>query len=154
MSPACFISLGKMAGLTYVEVLVATMLLVTALLPALEALQPGVAGTAVLEDFTEDHYQLNARLEAVLAQPFNDLDAAAVAAGGPTTPTSYSDVFTYADGRQIVRSVFLSRYDGDNADGDGDPFTGTDGDLIWVRVEIPGTTLDIEALTSAYGTGS
>jgi hypothetical protein len=50
--------------------------------------------------------------------------------------------------------VFLSRYDGDNADGDGDPFTGTDGDLIWVRVEIPGTTLDIEALTSAYGTGS
>jgi Tfp pilus assembly protein PilV len=153
MSSACFLSLRKMAGLTYLEVLVATMLLVTALLPALEALGPSVAGTAVLENLTEDHYQLNARLEAVLAEPFADLDAAAVAAGSPTTPSSYSDVYTYADGRQITRSVFLSRYDGDNADADDDPFTGTDADLLWVRVEIPESALDIDALTSAYGTG-
>jgi len=150
MSVVCPVLPGKMAGLTYVEVLVATLLIVTTLVPALEALQPGIAGTGIHETLSEDHYQLIARLEEVLAEPFADLDNAETAAGNSTTPTSYSDVFTYQAGRQITRNVFLSRYDGDNADTDNDPFTGTDDGFLWVRVEIAGTVLSMEALTSAY----
>jgi hypothetical protein len=139
-----------MAGLTYVEVLIATLLIVTTLVPALEALQPGIAASGIHETLSEDHYQLIARLEEVLAEPFVDLDDAATAAGNPTTATVYSDVFTYQAGRQITRNVFLSRYDGDNADTDNDPFTGTDEGFLWVRVEIAGSVFSMETLTSAY----
>ena len=141
---------GRMTGLTYVEVLVATLLIVTTLVPALEALQPGIAGTGIHETLSEDNYQLIARLEEVLAEPFVDLDDAGTAAGNATTPTSYSDVFTYPDGRQVARNVFLARYDGDNADTDNDPFTGTDDGLLWLRVEMAGPALSMEILTSAY----
>ncbi len=141
---------GKIKGISYIEVLIATALVVMTLVPALEALQPAMMGSDIQELRTEDHYRLLARLEEVLAEPFADLDDAATAAGSSTTPTSYSDVVTYPDGRQISRNVFLSRYDGDNADADNDPFTGTDAELLWVRVEIPGTTLSLETLTNAY----
>jgi type II secretory pathway pseudopilin PulG len=135
-----------MAGFSYVEVLIAVVLIVVALVPALDALIPGVAGSGIHETLAEDHYQLTGRLEQVMVEPYGQLNSAAVAAGSPTTPTSYSDVFTYANGRQITRNVFLSRYDGDNADADDDPFTGTDDGLLWVRVSIAGTDRSIESL--------
>ena len=136
----------RMAGFSYVEVLIAVVLIVVALVPALDALIPGVAGSGIHETLAEDHYQLTGRLEQVMVEPYGQLNSAAVAAGSPTTPTSYSDVFTYANGRQITRNVFLSRYDGDNADADDDPFTGTDDGLLWVRVSIAGTDRSIESL--------
>lgn len=136
----------RMAGLTYVEVLIATLLIMVALVPALEALQPGVNGAGIHESRVEDHYQLAGHMENVLAEPFADLDAAALAAGSPTTPSSYSDTVTYPDGRQITRNVYLSLYDGDNADADNDRFTGTDAGLMWVRVEIAGSADSLETL--------
>ncbi len=141
---------GCMAGLTYVEVLVAIVLIMVVLIPALDALQPGVTGAGIHESRSEDHHRLAGHMEFVLAQPFVELDAAVFAAGSPATPSSYSDIVTYASGRQVTRNVFLSRYDADNADADNDPFTGTEDDLIWVRVEIAGTTEGIEGLISAY----
>jgi Tfp pilus assembly protein PilV len=135
-----------MAGLTYMEVLIAMFLIVITLVPALEALQPAIQGGGIHESSAQDHYELAAKLEEVLAEPFSGLEAAAVAAGDATTPTSYSDTVTYADGRQITRQVYLSRYDGDNADADNDPFTGTDDGLLWVRVEIPGTVHALDTL--------
>jgi len=146
----CIVPYRNMVGITYVEVLIATVLIVITLVPALEALQPGIAGSGIHETQTEDHYRLVAKLEEVLAESFADLDDAATAAGNATTPTTYSDSVTYPDGRQITRNVFLSRYDGDNVDADNDPFTGTDDDLLWVRVEIAGSALGVETLTSAY----
>ena len=47
-----------MAGITYMEVLIATVLIVITLVPALEALQPGIAGSGIHETQAEDHYQL------------------------------------------------------------------------------------------------
>ena len=138
------------AGFSYVEVLVAVSLIVIALVPALDALIPGMAGSGVHENVAEDHYQLVGKLEQVLTEPFGQLNSAANAAGGPTTPTSYSDLFNYADGRQIARNVFIARYDADNADGDDDPFTDTDDGLLWVQVVIPGTGMRIESLVSEY----
>ena len=141
----------KMAGFSFVEVLIATVLIAIALVPAMDALLPGMAGGGIHETRTEDHYRLLAKIEEVLAEPFTDLDAAAIAAGSPTTATlSYSDIFTYPDGRQITRNIFISRYDGDNADADNNPFTGTDVGLLWVRGVIAGSSLSFEALTSVY----
>lgn len=140
----------QMTGFSYVEVLVAVSLIVIALVPALDALIPGMAGSGIHETTAEDYYQLSGKLEQVLVEPFGQLNSAAVAAGSPTTPTSYSDVFTYAGGRQITRNVFLSRYDGDNADADDDPFTGTDDGLLWIRVTIAGSGASIESLVSEY----
>jgi type II secretory pathway pseudopilin PulG len=140
--------LRKMTGFSYTEVLIATALIAVALVPALEALQPGIQGNGIHQNDTENHYLLQAKLEQVLAQPFTDLEAAAQAAGDSTTPTSYSDSVNTAQGRTVSRQVFLSSYDGDNADTDGDPFTGTDDDLLWVRVGIQDTEQAIEALTN------
>lgn len=138
----------RMAGMTYLEVLIAILLVMTALVPALEALAPGVIGTRIHAGLVEDHYALSSRLEELLAEPFADLDAAATAAGSATVPASYSDIVTNTSGRQVARNVYLSRYDADNADADDDPFTGTEADLLWLRVEIAGETL--ETLVSAY----
>ncbi|MGB5259734.1 MAG: hypothetical protein WBO34_04340 [Gammaproteobacteria bacterium] len=138
------------AGFAYIEVLIATLLIVVTLLPALQALYPAVAGAGIHGSRVEDHYQLVGRLEELLAEPFADLDAAATAAGNETTPTTYSDTITHPDGRQITRNVFLSRYDGDNADSDNNPFTGTEDDLLWIRVEIADTADGLESLLSVY----
>lgn len=135
-------------GFSYVEVLVATVLIAITLVPAIEAFSPGTISTSNTESLVEDRYQLTAKLEEVLAFSFADIDAAATAAGSPTTASSFSDIVVYADGRQVTRNVFLSRYDGDNADANNNPFDGVDAGLIWVRVEIVGTSLRFESLLS------
>lgn len=141
----CFYN--NMAGLSYVEVLVAVALISITLLPAIEALYPAVQGTELLQSRTELHYHLTARLEEVLAEPFADLDAEAQSIGDPTVASViYSDATATPD----RRLVFLSRYDADNTDGDADFFTGIDEGLIWIRVEIEGTDQAIERLTSQY----
>ncbi len=134
----------RQTGLSYVEVLVATVLVAISIAPALTALNGGLTASGVHESHIADHYHLMAKVEDVLAEPVADLSTAASAAGNPSTPTSYSD----SAGADRRRLVFLSRYDGDNADGDDDPFTGVDDDLLWLRVEIEGTAHAFETLTS------
>jgi hypothetical protein len=82
------------------------------------------------------------RLEETLAQPFSDLDAAAVAAGSRTAPTSYSDAVATPD-RLLV---FMARYDGDDVDTDSDPFTGGDEGLLWIQVAIEDTDYALETV--------
>jgi hypothetical protein len=125
-----------------VEVLVATVIVAVSLVPALEALQIGILGADVHESRVTLHYHLAGKLEEVLARPFADLAVEAVAAAG--SPTAYSD----AAGAPDRRLVYLAGYDGDDADGDGDPFTGADPGLLWVRVEIESTPYVLETLTS------
>ena len=137
-------------GFAYVEVLVATLLLVVALVPALDALRPGVTAGGIQQRHASDHYRMLARFEEVMAEPFASLQAAADAAASPTVPSSYSGTFIYPDGRQITRSLYLSGYDGGNADGDDDPFTGMDAGLLWLKIEIAGTHQQLEGLTSVY----
>ncbi len=132
------------AGSSYVEVLIATALVTVALIPALDALIGGIRGAGIHVASVEEHYHLLGRLEELLAEPFDDLDAAATAAGGPTVPTLYSD----AGGTPRRRLVFLARYDGDDADADGDPFTGGDDGLLWIAVELEHGPRRLETLTS------
>lgn len=132
------------AGLTLVEVLVTIVLLSVVLVPAIRALQTSVVGADIHNDLATEHVRLTSRLEELLAEPFTNLEAAATAAGGPTVESSYSDA-AGPPGRLLV---YLGFYDGDNADTDDNPFTGTEPDLLWVRVETEGTIHALQTITA------
>jgi len=135
-------------GLSYIEALLATLLIAVSLVPATDALRSGIKGASVHESLTVETYLLLGKMEYVLSQSVAVLDDAAAVAGSPTAPTAYSDKVTLPDGAELDRRVYLSRYDGDNADADDDPFTGADEGLLWVRVDIAGTAHALETLTS------
>lgn len=132
-------------GLTLVEVLVTIVLLSVVLVPAIRALQTGILGSEVHGNVSASHIRLTSLLEELLAEPFADLSEAAIAAGAATNPSSYSEPVGPPD-RLLV---YLSLYDGDNADGDNDPFTGGEPDLIWIRVDVAGTVHTLETLRAA-----
>jgi hypothetical protein len=132
-------------GLSYIEVMVATVLLAVALVPMLDALQPGLQGSQVHRDQAAVHFTLRGKLEEVLAEPFGSLDAEAAVAGDATTPTSYSDA-----GAEVPHNVFLARWDADNLDGDDDGLTGGEDDLLWVRVATPDGLTELQTLVSRY----
>ena len=136
---------SRNCGFAYLEALIATVLVAVALVPALEALSPALQGSAVHSSEAALHFHGATRLEEVMAEPFAALDMEAQAIGDPTVA---SDVYSDASAATDRRLVFLSRYDGDNADGDGDPFTGMDEGLVWIRVTVPATRLDLQRLTS------
>ena len=154
------VSLFCQQGISYVEVLVAIVLVAITLVPALEALQSGIKGADIHEDYVVDHYRLVSKFEEVLAKPFGTLLNESALAGSYTTETAYSDTA----GAVKRRIVYLSYYDANNSDGDGDPFTisdadsdgdnnpytGTDVDigLLWVSAEIEGTVHTMETLVS------
>jgi len=136
---------GCEAGLSYIEVLVATLLIAIALVPMMEALGPGLQGAQIHRDRADVHYALTGKLEEVLAQPFDDLDAAATAAGDYKIPTSYSDA-----GAAVPHEVFIWRYDVDNVDFDNDEFTGGEDDILWVRIATTDSLTDLQTLVSRY----
>ena len=116
------------------ELLIATLLIVIMLVPALDAMQSGIQGSGVHTQLAQNQYRMISKLEQTLALPFSELLIQADLVANPTVliPAPYSD----AAGTESRRLVFLARYDGDNADADNDPFTGTDAGLLWVRVTI------------------
>lgn len=134
----------RQAGVSYVEALIAVVVLALALVPALETLQVAFGGSVVQVQVVLWQQQLASRMEDVLAEPFASLDDAALAAGGETIPSSYSDAVGPPD--RVL--VFLSRYDGDNADADDDPFTGADSGLLWARVAIENTPYELTTLVA------
>ncbi len=124
----------QQVGLSYAEALVAVAVMAAALVPALDSLQTVFAGVVVHEQLRGRQQQIANRMEMLVAEPFSSLDQAAQAAGSETVASSRSD--PVGPDRVLV---FLSRYDGDNADVDDDPFSGTDKDLIWMRVAVEDT---------------
>jgi prepilin-type N-terminal cleavage/methylation domain-containing protein len=132
-------------GMTYVEVLVAMVLVALMLVPAMEALMPGIQGAALHKQRAEQHYVLQGKLEMVLAETFDSLDAAATAAGAHTNPTSYSDLAS-----AVPHNVYIWRYDVDDADGDNAVYTGGEDDLLWVNVSTPDFQKSLQTLVSRY----
>lgn len=131
-------------GFGYVEALVAVVLLAVVLVPALEAL--GNAARNAPTAAQDDTLWMSAanKLREVTGSRFDDLDAAATAAGGAGNVSSLSDP-TGSSPRVLI---YLSRYDGDNADGDDNGFTGTDTDLIWVRAAVADTPVSLDTLVT------
>ncbi|MDX2447513.1 MAG: hypothetical protein QNK29_10020 [Desulfobacterales bacterium] len=139
-----WVNLKGSSGFSYVEVLVASMLVAITLVPVLSALFGGTQGSSIHNELAVDHYRMTGRLEEVLAKPFDELQQAADAAGGPGVIVA---VYSDSVGTERRRLVYLSRYDGDNVDADNDPFTGLDDGLIWVRIQIEDTLESMETLT-------
>lgn len=125
----------RRAGFSYVEVLIATVLVTLALVPILEALEVGVRAGVVHEEELTRHYRARTRMEEVLARPFGELVAEEQAAAGGAS------VYSDAPGTPERRIVLLSTFD---ADDDGQP----DENILHVRVEVEATTHALEALTA------
>ncbi len=132
----------RQTGAAYVEILIAVLLISVSLVPALESLSNAARNATLNESEILRQFQINALMEEVLAEPFASLELAAAVAGGPQVPTSYSD----PAGNTDRRVVYIARYDADDADNDGNPFTGTD-DLLWVRIETEATGQGVAVLT-------
>lgn len=133
------------SGLSYIEVLIAVVLIALALVPMMEALGPGLQGSQIHRDRAEVHFALSGKLEQVLAESFDDLDAAATAAGDFTVATTYSDLAA-----DVPHAVFIWRWDVDNADADDDPFTGGEDDILWIRVATVDDLTELQTLVSRY----
>jgi hypothetical protein len=114
----------------------------TALVPALEALQSGLVASRVQETLARQHHQRMGRMEEVLAQSVSLLAAEAVAKAG--APSAWSDPPGTPDRLLVV----LSLYDADDADKDADRFTGGESDLVWVQVGTEATPHVIESLAT------
>jgi type II secretory pathway component PulJ len=98
-------------GFSYVEVLVAVVLMVALLVPAMQSLQSGLAGTQSAALLARE-LNLRAKMESVLAMPFGKLYAETYAAGGNSG--SISDSFSDPVGTPDRRNVVLYRYDPSN----------------------------------------
>lgn len=138
-------------GFSYVEILVAIALIAACLIPALESLSPAMFGLREQEKLGANALAVRSKMEEVLAVPYGKLEEAALDAGGPQVASRFSEAsYATGDGRHISLQVYLSSYDGDNADGDNDGFTGTDEGLLWVKVAVDGSPESLETLTSIY----
>jgi len=148
---------NRQAGLTLIEVMIAAVLIMIALVPAMEALHTGMLGNDVLQSTSSEHYAVLSRMEEVLAEPYGTLTSAAAVAGSETAPSSYSDI-AGPPGRRLV---YVALYDATNADGDSNVFTVLDADLdgdgnpytgytdlLWVRVEVEGSIASLESLVA------
>lgn len=133
------------SGFSYVEVMIAAVIVAIALVPGMRALSSGFASTDAHLRFTEEYFHITTRLEELLALPLSDLEAEALRVGSPTLSTDYSD----ASGASMRRVIYLSRYDADNADGDDNRFTGVDEGLVWIKIQLEGTTVELETLTGS-----
>lgn len=133
------------AGLSYIEVIVATLLLTIALVPMMDALKPGLQGAQIHQAHAQTHFVLKGKLEQVLAEPFDDLDAAATAAGDFNIATTYSDLAA-----PVPHQVYIWRWDVDNADTDDDEFTGGEDDILWIRVATADDQAELHTLISRY----
>ncbi|MDJ0833727.1 MAG: type II secretion system protein [Gammaproteobacteria bacterium] len=135
----------RQQGISYLEVLIATVIIAVSLVPALDALKPGIDGAALHQDQAQITFVLQGKLELVLAEPFSQLREAAKLAGSATAETSYSDAAA-----SVPHGVFIWPYDIDNADGDNNVFTGGEDDLLWIRVANSNDSHSLETLISPY----
>ncbi len=142
--------LNTQQGISYIEVMLAIALLAIALVPALQAVQTGIQSAAVHENLTREHYRILSRLQSVSVESFPVLMEVADTAGSFSTASGFSD----PAGQDDRVLVYLSLYDADNQDSDGNAFTvadnNIDGDnnpyttdpsdeppsLLWLRVTI------------------
>ena len=135
---------SQQSGFSYIEVLVATLLISISLVPALESLNSGILSSNLHAETAQQHYRLQSKMEQILAQPFAQLlqQADALVPPAEIIPPPYSDPVATAS-RRLVR---LKRYDADNVDNDNDPFSGTDTGLLWVQVSIDNSPYTLETL--------
>ena len=151
MKPPC--PKPQQKGFSYLEVLIASLLVAVALVPALNALQTGIMSADIHQTLTTQYYLRLKKMEELQTEPFSDLLAAAKTAVNNTTASSYSD----AAGTVNRSVVYLALYDADanpftivdtNKDGDNDLYTGDTANLLWIKVLTEGSSDSLETLIS------
>ncbi len=126
-------------GFAYMEVIIATVILALIIPPALDALNSGVASNRHTIADGQRQLKLVGRYEELMTGPYATLDAAQA---GKATPSALSD----PPGTPDRVLVYIAGWDADDADADGDPNTGVDPDILWMRLEIENTPLNIDTL--------
>lgn len=132
-------------GFSYVEVMLSAALLAILLVPALQALQSGVA-SGMNASAASRNLDLRSKMEHVLATPFTKLYAETYLAGGNTT-TSVSATFSDAAGQPDRRVVVLYRYDAST-----NALSASDTGLLFVSVyyETDGSAAGLNTLTGRW----
>lgn len=140
-------------GFSYIEVLVAMMLIAITLVPAMDALQTGILSADIHQTLAVEHYARLKKMEGLQTEPFTNLLTAAKAVANSTTATSYSDAVGIAN-RSLV---YIALYDADanpftitdaNTDNDNDVYTGNTANLLWVKVVTENSAQGLETLIS------
>jgi prepilin-type N-terminal cleavage/methylation domain-containing protein len=140
-------------GFSYIEVLIATVLIAIALVPAMDALQTGILSANVHKTLTTEQYARLRKIEELQVEPFTSLLNVAKLAASNLIATSYSDV----PGTANRNLVYIALYDADadpftitdsNKDDDNDPYTGDTANLLWVKVITEGSPQGLETLIS------
>ena len=138
-------------GFSYLEVLIASLMVAIALVPAMNALQTGILRANIHQTLTTQYYLRLKKIEELQAEPFIYLLAAAKTATNASTASSYS----YAAGSKNRSLVYLALYDADanpctivdsNKDLDNDIYTGDTANLLWVKVLTEGDSEGLETL--------
>ena len=134
-------SYKRQSGLSYIEILVAMIIIGVSIVPVVSALRNSMMAAELDSLTTVRTFHLMAKMEEVLSQSFDTLSAQAIG-------TDSAGPFSDDAGSENRRLVYISEYDGDNADADDAVFTGTDAGLLWIQVEIENSNHRITALKS------
>lgn len=121
-------------GFSYVEVLLAVLLLSVCLVPALNAVRGAIGAPLVAQDNATAMLCVKSQMEKILAEPYPDLLAAAAPGtqSGPvaTASPSYSMA---ADTACPARNVYIARHN----PYDSTKFPASDTGLLYVTVSAP-----------------
>jgi hypothetical protein len=131
----------RQLGFAYVEALVATVLVLLALVPMLDALGDATRSSQALVDAASRDDQLRAKMEELLSKPFAVLNAETYLAGANTT-SAVSAALSDPAGTPR-RIVIVYRWD-------GSALTASDVGLLRVRVAWEGGGLGLETLRSKW----
>ncbi len=126
-------------GFSYIEVLVATVIMAISLPAALEALRGGTAAAGVHASHGANQQRIASRMEEVLANKYPTLDAAAMAAGNSTSAV----VAAYSDASGAPERLVVNLYRTN-----GVAKVGADFGLLWVKVSIEGSALALQTLAA------
>ena len=127
------------AGFSYVEVLLAIVLLAVCIGPAMDAIRDSLGGPSVTQSAAQALQCVKNHMEKVVAEPYRNL---ASAAGSMSLA---SPVYSLPGDTQCgVRNVYLSFYDPTPPAS----YPVTDTGLIYVTVASPGTALIFSTLVT------
>lgn len=124
----------RQKGLTYVETVLAVILLAACLVPALQAVGDRTGRQTMLEEIGRQTRCLKEAMERTAIEPYSSLLSAAkslYSLGSFLEPTIYSLAADTSCPYQ--RNVYILRYDPVLVD----PFTSLSDDMLYVRAEIP-----------------
>ena len=133
-------------GYSYLEVLVAAIILAVALVPAAESLRAASDASHQVRQRVPLQYEALGYFENLMANSLGALEAEAIATGGTAPSTLYSEPV----GTPERMLVTVSPHDIDDADGDGDTLTGTESGVVHVRLEVEGQGIVMETVVGSF----